>query len=271
MASTTDDDLVARIGRARIIDLGQPLHADMPQPPGLPRFSLALLRRHGDVLREGGYSAAHDLLITLNHAGTHIDALGHISVHGRLFGDVAADDIQRGTGGLGELGIQAMAPIVGRAVLADVPRHLGIAALEPAFGIDGALLEATLSGQGQVLQKGDVLLVRTGWGAWWSDPERYLGRAAGLPGVNADGAAWLADRGALATGADCLMYEAFDPRHNALPVHSLLIQGRGIALIENLDLEELAAAAIDRAFTIVVLPLKLVGATGSQVRPIAIV
>ena len=90
------------------------------------------------------------------------------------------------------------------------------------------------------------------------------------PGVNADGAAWLADRGALATGADCLMYEAFDPRQNILPVHSLLLQGRGIALIENLDLEGLAAAAIDRPFTVVVLPLKLVGATGSQVRPIAI-
>jgi kynurenine formamidase len=88
--------------------------------------------------------------------------------------------------------------------------------------------------------------------------------------VNADGAAWLADRGVLATGADSLMYESFDPRRNALPVHSLLIQGHGIALMENLDLEGLAAAALDRPFTIVVLPLKLVGGTGSQVRPIAL-
>jgi kynurenine formamidase len=271
MTATTDPkDLVTRLQGARVIDLAQPLHADMPQPPGLPRFSMAMLRRHGDVMRGDGYSAAHDLLVTLNHAGTHIDAIGHVSVYGQLHGGVSADEIQRGTNGLGDFGIQSMPPIVRRGVLADVAAHVGVAALEPAFGIDGALLAATLEAQDRILQPGDVLLVRTGWGQLWSEPDRYLGRGQGLPGVDADGAGWIAERGVLATGADCLMYEKFDPRENVLPVHSRLLQQEGIALIENLNLEELATATATE-FAVVVLPLKLVGGTGSQVRPIALV
>lgn len=267
--ATAGSDLVGALRHARVIDLGQPFHADMPQPAGLPRFSLVMVRRHGDTMRGEGYSAAHDLLITLNHAGTHIDAIGHVSVHGRLHGDVSADDVQRGTTGLGEFGIQALTPIVRRCVLADVAGYLGVDQLEPAFGIGGDLLAASLEARGGHLERGDVLLVRTGWGALWKEPDRYLGQGRGLPGVDDAGAEWIVQQGVSATGADCLMYEKFDPMLNALPVHSRLIQGEAIALMENLNLEELAAAAA-AAFTIIVLPLPLVGGTGSQVRPIAV-
>ncbi|HEX3428163.1 MAG TPA: cyclase family protein [Candidatus Limnocylindrales bacterium] len=270
MTGTTDSsDLVRALQRSRVIDLGQPFHAEMPQPAGLPRFSLVTVRRHGDVTRAEGYSAAHDLLITLNHAGTHIDAIGHVSAHGRLHGDVSADEVQRGTGGLAGFGIQALAPIVRRCVLADVAGFLEVDRLEPAFGIGGDLLQASLQAQGSYLERGDVLLVRTGWGAMWEEPDRYLGQGRGLPGVDADGAEWIAAQGVSATGADCLMYERFDPSVNALPVHLRLVQGAAIPLIENLDLEELATTGAP-AFTIVVLPLPLVGGTGSQVRPIAL-
>jgi kynurenine formamidase len=43
-----------------------------------------------------------------------------------------------------------------------------------------------------------------------------------------------------------------------------------VYILENLFLEDLAAAGVHR-FTFVCLPLKLVGATGSPVRPIALV
>ncbi|HEV7605165.1 MAG TPA: cyclase family protein [Candidatus Limnocylindrales bacterium] len=266
---TDPSDLVRALQRSRVIDLGQPFHAEMPQPAGLPRFSLVTVRRHGDVMRGEGYSAAHDLLITLNHAGTHIDAIGHVSAHGKLHGDVAADDVQRGIHGLGDFGIQALAPIVRRCVLADVAGFLGVDRLEPAFGIGGDLLAASLQARGSHLERGDVLLVRTGWGALWTEPERYLGQGLGLPGVDADGADWIAGQGVSATGADCLMYEQFDPAVNALPVHLRLLQAEAIPLMENLGLEELATTGAE-AFTVVVLPLPLVGGTGSQVRPIAL-
>lgn len=265
--STTE--LLARLQRAPTYELSQPFTSDMPQLPGLPRFNLSLLRRHGDTMRDAGYSSAHDLLITIGHSGTHLDAIGHVSVHGRLHGDLDADEVQTGPSGLHQLGIETVAPIIRRGVLADVAGHLGVPAVEPGFGIGGDLLKECLAADGVELQEGDVCLVRTGWGAFWDDAERYVSSTAGLPGVNGDGAAWLAGQHIFASGADCLMYEAFPLGSSALPAHAKLIADAGIHLIENMNLESIAAAKL-RTFVFIALPLRLVGATASQIRAIAI-
>ena len=55
-----------------------------------------------------------------------------------------------------------------------------------------------------------------------------------------------------------------------LPRHLILLARNGIYIIENLQLEELATADQHRFFFFSV-PLKFVGATGSPVRPLAIV
>jgi kynurenine formamidase len=55
-----------------------------------------------------------------------------------------------------------------------------------------------------------------------------------------------------------------------LPAHRVLLVEHGIHIIESLALEELATAGVHE-FVFVLSPLKLVGATGSPVRPIAIV
>ena len=269
MTGDSPDELIARLQRARVFDLSQTVHPEMPQLPGLPRLSLSLVRRHGDSRRGEGYSSAQDLLVTLSHAGTHIDAIGHVSVDGRLHGDLPAGEVQTGVRGLNRLGIDAVDPIVRRGVLLDVAGLLGVPALEPAFGIGGELLERCRAAAGVELRPGDVVLVRTGWGRFWDEPDRYVSRQDGLPGVDADGAAWLADRRPFATGADCLMYERFDPADNRLQVHSRLIQGAGIHLIENMNLESLAASGVVE-FAFVALPLRVIGATGSQIRPIAL-
>jgi kynurenine formamidase len=253
-------ELLARLEQAPTYELSQPFTSDMPQLPGLPRFTLSLLRRHGDTMRDAGYSSAHDLLITIGHSGTHLDAIGHVSVHGRLYGDLDADAVQIGPSGLKQLGIETVAPIIRRGVLADVAGHLGVSAVEPGFGIGGDLLEECLSADSVELHEGDVCLVRTGWGAFWNDPERYVSRDAGLPGVSGDGAAWLADHQVFAAGADCLMFEAFPLGSSALPAHSKLIAGAGVHLIENMNLESVAAAKL-HTFVFIALPLRLVGAT----------
>ncbi|MCL5947403.1 MAG: cyclase family protein, partial [Chloroflexi bacterium] len=88
-------------------------------------------------------------------------------------------------------------------------------------------------------------------------------------GPDASGADWLADRGIFATGADTITYERFDPRVNRLPVHIRLIQKAGIHILENLDLEGLSATG-HVEFLFVCLPLTFVGATGSPIRPVAV-
>lgn len=263
-----DPRLLEMVSSAHVHDLAQPMHAQMPQLPGAPRYALTLLRRHGDVVRTGELSTANELVVTIGHAGTHMDALGHVSVAGNLHGGLSASTAQTGVGGLQELGIEAAPLLVRRGIMLDVAAHLGVDALPPGHGIDSATLRACEAAAGLSVGEGDVVFIRTGWGQFWTDADRYLGGGAGTPGVNLDGAVWLADKGIVATGSDCLTYECTDPAEG-LPVHGYLIQQRGIFLIENLNLESLAVDG-PAEFLSVILPLRLVGATGSPVRPIAI-
>jgi kynurenine formamidase len=84
---------------------------------------------------------------------------------------------------------------------------------------------------------------------------------------------WLADRRVLAVGADNMAWDVpgmRDPELGCLmPGHLILLARRGIYIIENLRLDELAVAR-GYHFDFVCTPLKFVGATGSPVRPLAI-
>jgi kynurenine formamidase len=119
------------------------------------------------------------------------------------------------------------------------------------------------------VRSNDVVLVRTGYGSLWSKPDEYLHAA----GVSAAGSRWLVARQVKAVGADNMAFDVIEPAdpelHVTLPGHLLLLVRAGIPIIENLNLDELAAARIHE-FTFVCLPLKMRGATGSPVRPIAI-
>lgn len=255
-----------------VLDLGRPMFTGMPQSPNHPTFWHTLPRRHGDVVRSDGGSAANDLIVTGTHVGTHIDALAHVSHDGRLHGGRDAVEAQSG-GKFTELGVHTIAPMVGRGVLLDVPGALGVDSCAPAYEITpDDLVAATRSG-GVAPGPGDVVLVRSGWGRLFDEgPEAYLGKVSGVPGVGEDGARWLADTGVVAAGADTIAFERLAPGsgHAVLPAHRVLLVERGVYIIEALDLEALASSGVHE-FTFVLAPLKLMGATGSPVRPIALV
>jgi kynurenine formamidase len=92
--------------------------------------------------------------------------------------------------------------------------------------------------------------------------------------MDAGASYWVADRGVVAVGVDNSGWDVpglKDPELGCmLPGHLILLARRGVYIIENLNLEELAAAGRHR-FDFVCTPLKLVGATGSPVRPLALV
>lgn len=255
----------------RVLDLGQPLHPGIPTSPNHPSFRMAMIRRHGDMTRADGSSAANDLIVTGGHVGTHVDALGHVSYQGRLYGGASAAEAQTG-GRLRTHGIDELEPIVAPGVLLDVAAQHGVDVLDPGYGIGAADLEAAAAAGGVSVEPGDVALVRTGWSAHFDDPATFLGHDSGVPGVSEEGARWLADRGVRATGSDTTAYEQIPPGqgHALLPAHRLLLVERGIHIIEILDLEPLHAAGVHR-FVFVLAPLKLVGATGSPVRPLALI
>jgi kynurenine formamidase len=262
-------DVVA--GGVRVFDLGRPMFSGMPQSPNHPRFLHSVTRRHGDVVREDGGSAANDLLVTGTHVGTHIDALAHVSHQGLLHGGAEAAAAMQG-GRFMDHGVHTIAPIVGRGVLLDVPATLGTDCCPAGYEITAGDLAATVNRQGTLVGAGDVVLVRSGWGRLFDEgAESYLGFSTGVPGVGEEGARWLAECGVLAAGADTVAFERLAPGegHALLPAHRVLLVEYGVYIVEALNLEELARAC-QHEFTIMIAPLNLVGATGSPVRPLAV-
>jgi kynurenine formamidase len=270
--TTTSDRLLDVVsGGVRTIDLGRPLFVGMPQSPNHPAFWHTLPRRHGDMVRADGSSAANDMIVMGTHVGTHIDALAHVSYQGCLHG--GADAGAAGVGGkFMELGVHTIEPMIRRGVLLDVPAALGIETCEPGYEITVRDLEKAEALAGTTVAAGDVVLVRSGWGRHFDEGAAYVGKDSGVPGVSEAGAQWLAAREVHAAGADTIAFERLAPGggHSLLPAHRVLLVEAGIYISEALALEDLAASGI-RRFTFVLVPLNLIGATGSPVRPLAVV
>lgn len=207
------------------------------------------------------------MIITSEHAGTHIDALSHQAENMRLHGGRPVDAAIQTSAGFRELGADSIAPLVTRGVLVDLAPG---GRVEAGRAVPLREVRAACAEQGVEPRAGDVFLVRTGNARLLDDPAAYLG-GAGLAGEVSQ---WLADAGVAAAGADNVAWdwiEGTDPiTGTTLPGHVILLVRAGIHILENLWLEDLAAAGA-REFAFVCLPLKLRGATGSPVRPIALV
>jgi kynurenine formamidase len=244
---------------AKVYDLAQPYFVGMPHHPSHPPFLYSLVKQHGEYVGPIGNSSASDAIALGTHVGTHIDALCHFSCGGRLYGDADAA-AQSYTGGLERHPIDAVPPILRRGVLLDVA---GPEPLPDDHTITAAELAAA---QRAEIRPGDVVLIRTGWARYFADPKKFISEVRG-PGPGIEGARWLSAQGVFAAGSDTVAFERVpDP---SMPVHVHLLVDSGIHIVECLNLDELAAAAVAE-FLFVALPLKIRGATGSPVRPVAI-
>jgi kynurenine formamidase len=265
------NELLRLMERSRVYDLAQPLEAATPISPNHPPFRMALMRRHGDSMRADGGSGANELITMGGHTGTHVDALCHVSLDMKLYGGIDAAEASRG-GRFSSLGIETLAPLVCRGVLLDMPAALGVEGLKAAHRVTAAEMESCCRFEGIDVVAGDAVLVRTGWPhGRYSDNAAYAGWQTGVPGPDESAARWLIDRRVRIAGADTIAFEWLSPGagHSSLPVHNLLLVEAGINIIEVMALDELARDRVYE-FLFVMAPLKLVGATGSPVRPLAI-
>lgn len=255
----------------RTVELGHPHFTNMPCSPNHPGFRMTLIRRHGDMVRADGGSAANEIIVTGGHVGTHIDALAHVSHDGKLHGGVDAAETQAG-GVFTRHGADATPAIMCRGVLLDVARAHGCDTLPAGYGVTANDLDAAEQRAGIAVRPGDAVLIRTGWARNFDDASTYLGQTAGAPGPTPEAAAWLVERGVLVTGTDTTAYEQIRPGagHSVLPVHRILLVDAGIFIIEHLDLEHAATLALSE-FVFVAAPLRIVGGTGSPIRPFAVV
>ena len=259
--------LIAQLAGARVIDLEQPRFQGMPMfPANNPNYTFMLHRRHEEGL-ESRTSAA-GMILTADHAGTHVDAIGHQAENMRMFGGIPVSAANQGPGGLTELTAETLPAIIRRGVLIDLAAARGDR-LPPRYLVERDELTAVADRQGVAVRPGDVLLIHTGWGAAWRDPDYITGG-----GMARSCGEWAVEQQVFAVGADNMSWDLpgyTDPMlGHSLPNHTLLLARAGILIFENLLLEDLAATGA-REFVFVSLPLKLVGATGSPTRPVAII
>ncbi len=255
------------IRSARIYDLGQPYFVGMPHHPVHPPFLFSLTKMHGDYVMPNGGSSASEALALGGHLGTHIDALCHFSCGGKLHGGHDVAPLQSYSGGIKHLSVDTLPPIVRRGVLLDIAGQQNVATLPANFEITPEHLEAAAGAQDVEISAGEVLLLRTGWGAFFEDVARFESQMHG-PGPAENAARWLSSKGIFATGSDTINFELVPSR--TMPVHVHLLVESGIHIIECLNLEQLAAERVYE-FAFVASPLKIRGATGSPIRPFALV
>ena len=259
------------IGSAKVIDLAHSLERGMPVSPNHPAFQIAMMRRHGDMVRSDGASAANEMIVLGGHVGTHMDALGHVSQDGVMHGGIDALGSQSNHG-LTRLGIDTVDPVLCRGVLLDIAGLHGVEVLDAGYEVTGEDLAAAQDAAAVVVSGGDAVLIRTGWATHWSDPEIFLGQTNGAPGPGVSAARWLIDRSVRVVGAETIAFEVINPGegHATLPVHRMFLVEAGIHIIEAMNLTALAAESASE-FIFIAAPLKIAGGTGSPIRPLAVV
>jgi kynurenine formamidase len=149
----------------------------------------------------------------------------------------------------------------------DIAALKGVECLVPSYAITIDDCKQAILEQGTSINRGDVVLVRTGRMAYWPDGSRTLGNP---PGLSLDAARWLTEQGISCIGADQECVEVGPSQHedNWLPGHSHFLAEAGVPMIELVNLEELSKDGLHE-FCLVLAPIKLRGATGAPVRPLA--
>jgi kynurenine formamidase len=271
--ASAQTDLVQTLKAAKVVELNFIWDQKSPLLPFNPPFAASLANTHKQTtgwIPELGF-AADMMYFSGQHGAPTIDALGHISHNGKMFGGLVAEQ-NESPGGLLALGIETYPKdkFINRGVLLDVARFKKMDTLAPGYEITAADLEATAKAQGVQVQAGDSVLIRTGFGKFFGDKAKYMGLRPG-PGEGA--AKWLADKKVFLTGADQLTYEVYPEKGTIFPAHRVLIADNGIYIVENLNLEELADALAARgsyAFALVMNPVRLRGMTGAPLNAFAI-
>ncbi len=264
-------ELLGLVRDGSVYSLQHVLEPGIPLWAGHPPLQIMAYLRHRETAEFLAYPAtgATELVSMGMHTGTHIDALCHIGQQQEdgdvlLHGGVRADDVSN-LRGFRELGVERMPPIIARLVLLDVAGYRGVELLPDNYEIGADELRACAAAQRSQLGPGCAVALRTGWERLWNvDNDRFGTRH---PGIGLPAARVLVEHGCSVVAADTPTIEVLPaPDH---VVHRFLLFDSGVPMLENLRLDELAA---DHRYesVLVVLPLKVRGATASVVHPIAL-
>jgi kynurenine formamidase len=280
-------DAAALVRDGRVVPLSQAFDTDGPQRGWRRRTNpVHTMTDTGTDAERGsqgfphGIGGADDVIAMPLQCSTQWDGLGHIFDRGFAWNGRRAGDVVTSDGDL-VTGIEhVVGDLVSRGVLLDLGRHLQPATgiLPDGYAITAADLASCISAQGPTssVGTGDIVLVRTGqlaaarrdgWGEYAGGP---------APGLSLTTAGWLHDTEIAAIATDTWGVEVRPNEFDVpafQPLHQVAIPNIGLTLGEMWDLEELgeASAALGRyEFLLSAPPLRITGAVGSPISPVAI-
>lgn len=200
-----------------IVDLTIPLVdgiASYPGEPGGAFIQFASIKEQGFL--------SHQLLL-YSHGGTHVDAPSHFLPQGS---DVMA---------------MRLDSLIGPAIVADVPTY-------------SAEIQLSDIHWPREPQAGDRILLRTGWGSHWGQPDYF----SDSPNLSIAVAQYLSDKGIALLGIEMPTPNTDEPQ----AIHEILL-GHDIIIIEGLiNLEKIAGSE----GVLICLPLAAVGLDGAPAR-----
>jgi len=214
----------------RWIDLSQPIFKGMPRAgmmavPDMTDCGMDLGIK-GVYMRWTDYSFA-------NHTGSHLDAPSHFFPDGKSLADYPLE------------------MFMGPGVLLNIPAA--------EFAV---IRKEDLLRTGVQVQRGDIVLIRTGWGAKYGKEDYHT-----HPSFTEDVAQWLVESGAKMVGFDQITPEiawAQRPKGYQYPMHRTLL-GNEVFILEHLNLERDVPERMD----VFALPISLERANGAQARVVA--
>lgn len=280
MTQQTRTEILSRLDGRQIYDLSVEYFIGMPgwHAAGDPRYQIWMTHTPNGTIVDDPIGVGHghnkhvsytgSAISMYSHTGTHIDALNHFGLDGRIWNGFEAEQ-HLGDRGWRKTGAETIPPIIARGVLIDVAAARSVEELPPGYRIRKTDLVEALAQQQVRLRAGDVVLIRTGRMKHYADADAYMREP---PGLSLDAARFLVEEaGAMAVGADNLSFETFPSEvpGNYVPVHTYLLAQQGVPIMELVHLEGLSRDRIYE-FAFIGASLKLRGADAAPMRPIAI-
>ncbi len=276
----TDDVVVAaaqEIRTGKRLALGIPLDADGPQTgaiPGRDNPVREMIMVDTPLLGDPADFTTSDDKVSMGiQAGTHWDALAHVSYEGNLYNGVKSSDVISAAGAA-KMGIDKISTLVGRGVLLDVAKAKGVDRIEGNYPLTAEDLDAACELGKVEVRSGDIVLIRTGHMQHFlaGDRESY---GAPCPGPSLQTVEWFHSHDVAAVATDTIVFECFpSEREDAmLPVHLLHLVDMGMTQGQNWNLEDLARDCADDgrySFFLDASPLPFTNAVGSPVNPVVI-
>ncbi|MEU7556929.1 cyclase family protein [Streptomyces eurythermus] len=275
----TDEVVRAAAGEVRTgrrVPLALPLRQDGVQTgviPGRVNPLHTMVQLNQELFGPGTVACSDDVVTMGLQAGTHWDALTHVSHSGTLYNGRPADTVTA-HGGAEFAGIDKVRHLVSRGVLLDVAGARGVERLAGGHAVTPEDLAAAEEFGRVRVRAGDVVLVRTGQVRVYLAGDRH-GYGHPSPGLSVRCPEWFHARDVAAVANDTLTFEIFPPEIENLwlPVHALHLVEMGMPQGQNWNLEELSTACGETgryAFLLSAMPEPFVGATGTPVAPVAV-